>query len=240
MIYGKGVVKKYSREYVRTLKNGTKKKYKTQQIQITVPKQEDIYEDGEEVLIFPSSSNEDLEDSFEVISTLELSNNILTADLEKAKIKLDQKNSTIKDYEEKIRELEENVPEDKAPTVVEVPDTKLLNSYNELKEDYDAIVEKLESNKQSLESYKNLKEDYDSVVKELESNKKSLESYKNLKEDYENISKELESNKQLLKSYNDLKEDYNTVVEELESIKHDDMRNNYMMQKYKNFILNSE
>ena len=33
---GKGVVKKYSREYNRTLKNGEKKKYTTKQIQITI------------------------------------------------------------------------------------------------------------------------------------------------------------------------------------------------------------
>ena len=51
----KGIVKKYSREYNRTLKNGEKKKYKTEQIQITVPKNEDIYTNKEEVLIIPSS-----------------------------------------------------------------------------------------------------------------------------------------------------------------------------------------
>ena len=45
---GKGVVKKYSREYNRTLKNGEKKKYTTKQIQITIPKHDDIYEDKEE------------------------------------------------------------------------------------------------------------------------------------------------------------------------------------------------
>ena len=37
MKLGKGIVKKYSREYHRTLKNGERKKYTTQQIQITVP-----------------------------------------------------------------------------------------------------------------------------------------------------------------------------------------------------------
>ena len=36
MKFGKGIVKKYSREYNRTLKNGERKKYTTQQIQITV------------------------------------------------------------------------------------------------------------------------------------------------------------------------------------------------------------
>ena len=44
MKYGKGIVKKYIREYNRTLKNGERKKYTTEQIQITVPKTEDIYE----------------------------------------------------------------------------------------------------------------------------------------------------------------------------------------------------
>ena len=44
MKVGKGIVKKYSREYHRTLKNGERKKYTTEQIQITVPKQEDIYQ----------------------------------------------------------------------------------------------------------------------------------------------------------------------------------------------------
>ena len=47
MKLGKGTVKKYTRKYTRTLKNGTKKKYKTEQIQITVSKQDDIYENGE-------------------------------------------------------------------------------------------------------------------------------------------------------------------------------------------------
>lgn len=39
---GKGVVKKYSREYNRTLKNGEKKNTTTKQIQITISKQ-DVY-----------------------------------------------------------------------------------------------------------------------------------------------------------------------------------------------------
>jgi len=38
MKFGNGIVKKYSREYNRTLKNGERKKYTTEQIQITVPK----------------------------------------------------------------------------------------------------------------------------------------------------------------------------------------------------------
>ena len=55
MKIGHGTVKKYSREYHRTLKTGEKKKYTTEQIQITVPKNEDIYSNKEEVLIIPQS-----------------------------------------------------------------------------------------------------------------------------------------------------------------------------------------
>ena len=58
MKVGKGIVKKYSREYHRTLKNGERKKYTTEQIQITVPKNEDIYNNQEEVLIIPQSEIE--------------------------------------------------------------------------------------------------------------------------------------------------------------------------------------
>ena len=60
MKYGNGIVKKYSRKYNRTLKNGERKKYTTEQIQITVPKNEDIDENKEEVLIIPNSEIEEI------------------------------------------------------------------------------------------------------------------------------------------------------------------------------------
>ena len=78
MKFGKGTVKKYSREYTRTLKSGEKRKYKTEQIQITIPKQEDIYKNGEEVLIIPQSEKSELEDIEEIISSLEFGNYLLS------------------------------------------------------------------------------------------------------------------------------------------------------------------
>ena len=57
MRHVKGIVKKYSREYTRTLKDGKRKTYKTEQIQITIPKQDNIFEDKEDVLIFPYSED---------------------------------------------------------------------------------------------------------------------------------------------------------------------------------------
>ena len=61
MKIGRGTVKKYKREYSRTLKDGKRKKYSTEQIQINVPKTEDLYENGEEVLIIPQSEKEAIE-----------------------------------------------------------------------------------------------------------------------------------------------------------------------------------
>ena len=94
MKFGKGIVKKYSREYNRTLKSGESKKYTTEQIQITVPKNEDIYENKEEVLIIPNSEidefkniiqeNEDLKTgalsppNFKTMTTLTLEENTQT------------------------------------------------------------------------------------------------------------------------------------------------------------------
>lgn len=57
MRQSKGVVKKYSREYTRTLKSGQRKKYKTEQVQITIPKQDNVFDDKEDVLIIPYSEN---------------------------------------------------------------------------------------------------------------------------------------------------------------------------------------
>ena len=47
----KGIVKKYFRSYNRTLKDGTKKTYQTEQGQVTVSKSDNIFEDQEEVFI---------------------------------------------------------------------------------------------------------------------------------------------------------------------------------------------
>ena len=79
---GKGVVKKYSREYNRTLKNGEKKKYTTKQIQITIPKHDDIYEDKEEVLIIPQSEIEEFKNLEDKVSALEIANYIYTNKIE--------------------------------------------------------------------------------------------------------------------------------------------------------------
>lgn len=51
MSHVEGTVKKYIREYSRKLKNGKNKKYQTRQVQITLSKKDDIFQDEEEVIV---------------------------------------------------------------------------------------------------------------------------------------------------------------------------------------------
>ena len=113
MKFGKGIVKKYSREYNRTLKNGERKKYTTQQIQITVPKNEDIYENKEEVLIIPNSEIEEFKSREEEIDSLKVANYLYVKEVERLEKKLREANnnpSTL-EYENEINELKNKIKE---------------------------------------------------------------------------------------------------------------------------------
>ena len=105
MKYGNGIVKKYSREYNRTLKNGERKKYTTEQIQITVPKNEDIYQNKEEVLIIPNSEIENFKNREEENQTLKVANYLYVEEVKKLTKQLEENDhhSTL-EYEKKIEE----------------------------------------------------------------------------------------------------------------------------------------
>ena len=99
MKVGKGIVKKYSREYNRTLKNGERKKYTTEQIQITVPKNEDIYENKEAVLIIPNSEIEEFKSREEEIGALRVVNYLYLEEVKKLENELkNMNNSTALEY----------------------------------------------------------------------------------------------------------------------------------------------
>ena len=84
-----GVVKKYSREYSRTLKDGSKKKYKTEQVQITIPKQENIFDNKEEVVILSIDEFKAIDDQEEIIASLELCNTVLNEKNNELKSKIE-------------------------------------------------------------------------------------------------------------------------------------------------------
>ena len=90
MDFVKGVVKKYFRSYNRTLKDGTKKTYKTEQVQVTVSKSDNIFDDKEEVLILPISQAEEIQELDEMQSALQLCNTILSEENEKLTNDLDR------------------------------------------------------------------------------------------------------------------------------------------------------
>ena len=107
MKVGHGVVKKYSREYHRTLKTGEKKKYTTEQIQITVPKNEDIYSNKEEVLIIPHDEIETFNNLEEELHANRVANYLYIMEVEKLEQLLENDNSS--EYEKIIEELKQEL-----------------------------------------------------------------------------------------------------------------------------------
>ncbi|MDR2623255.1 MAG: hypothetical protein LBC39_01600 [Methanobrevibacter sp.] len=74
MDHVEGTVKKYIREYSRILKNGKKKKYQTEQVQITLSKKNDIFQDEEEVVVMNKEAFKEYE---KLSSTIEKQKNII-------------------------------------------------------------------------------------------------------------------------------------------------------------------
>ena len=103
MKFGKGTVKKYSREYNRTLKNGERKKYITEQIQITVPKNEDIYQNEEEVLIIPQNEIENFKSIEEENEALKIANYLHVEEVNELVEQLN--NPSTLEYEKEIEKL---------------------------------------------------------------------------------------------------------------------------------------
>ena len=99
MKFGKGTVKKYSREYNRTLKNGEKKKYTTEQIQITIPKNEDIYSNEEEVLIIPNNEIETFKSIEEENEFLKVANYLYVEEVKRLNDKVDENLNSTSEYE---------------------------------------------------------------------------------------------------------------------------------------------
>lgn len=240
MDFANGTVKKYSREYTRTLKNGKKKKYKTEQVQVTVPKAENIFEDAEEVIILRKedfnnleNNNVDIEEFEEIMTALELFNLILTeniqdleseldeskAELDKSKQELEDNKSMIDDFKSQIEDL------DSGEDLSELQSQ--LDSKDELIGD---LNDKIVYYKEELESkdlvISNLKDDLnklydDSMVSGEANNDVANSDYVNLQKDFIRLSKKLE-----------------LVQEELFNVKVTAMYHKNLANKYRKFILN--
>ena len=161
MDFVKGIVKKYYRSYNRTLKDGTKKTYKTEQVQITVSKSDNIFDDKEEVLILPFSQAEDLQELDEMQSALELFNSMLTEENEKLTSQLDYAQeaahvtgSRLEAISKTLDEREEELAESR----------KRLNI---LKEDCSSLKDQLEENKNTISSLRKQLDDKNFIISDL-------------------------------------------------------------------------
>ena len=205
MKVGNGIVKKYSREYNRTLKNGERKKYTTEQIQITVPKNEDIYENKEEVLIIPNSEIEEFKSREEEIEVLRIANYLHVEEVNELEEQL--KNTSpapTLEFEKEINELKAEI-ERKNEVLSEME-----NKYNTLHQD------NIDSLKKENE---NIKDKHSKLIIENENLKTKFVNIKteneNLKTKYSSIKEE---NKNLKTKCSSLKEEHTSIRESYDKV----------------------
>ena len=205
MKVGNGIVKKYSREYNRTLKNGQRKKYTTEQIQITVPKNEDIYENKEEVLIIPNSEIEEFKSREEEIEVLRIANYLHVEEVNELEEQLKNTSpvSTL-EFEKEINELKAEI-ERKNEVLSEME-----NKYNTLHQD------NIDSLKKENE---NIKDKHSKLIIENENLKTKFVNIKteneNLKTKYSSIKEE---NKNLKTKCSSLKEEHTSIRESYDKV----------------------
>ncbi len=198
MRYGNGIVKKYSREYNRTLKSGEKKKYTTEQIQITVPKNEDIYENKEPVLIIPSSEIEEFKNREDEIGALRVANYLYVEEVKELEKKLSENNnSSALEYEKEIEDLKAELAskiealsemENKYESLHQDNIDTLKKENETIKDKHSKLIIENENLKTKFVNIKteneNLKTKYSSIKEE---NKNLKTKWSNLKDEHANI-----------------------------------------------------
>ena len=248
MKIGHGTVKKYSREYHRTLKTGEKKKYKTEQIQITVPKNEDIYTNKEEVLIIPQSEIEAFNNLEEELYANRVANYLYMMEVGKLQKILNEQDSS--EYEKIIEELKqelhskeneisnlENINEEvknNALVLLQEENEKIKTKHSRLIEENENLKNKFTSVKTENE---NLKTKYSSIKEENKNLKTKCtilkEEQAEIKSSYDNVTTKYD---QLKQENLNTKTSYAEMFEANESLEkdYDDLRLDYndLVDKY--------
>ena len=243
MRVGNGIVKKYSREYNRTLKSGERKKYTTEQIQITVPKNEDIYENKEEVLIIPNSEIEEFKSREADIETLKIANYLHVEEVRTLEMELENiNNSSTLECENEIKELKAKIQEqntalnemeDKYNALHQDNLDSLKQENATIKDKHSKLIIENENLKTKFVNIKteneNLKTKYSSIKEENKNLKNKCynikEDHRSLKESYNNISVRYDHLKQenlntktsyaeIFEENESLEKDYNSLLEE--------------------------
>lgn len=217
MRVGNGIVKKYSREYNRTLKNGQKKKYTTEQIQITVPKNEDIYENKEEVLIIPNSEIEEFKGREEEIDALKIANYIYVEEVRKLERQLEENSgASALEYEKEIEELKTKLSQQDQVLVdmEEKYNAMHESSINSLKEENETIRDK---HSKLIVENENLKTKFVSIKTENENLKTK---YSSIKEENKNLKTKCTT---LKDEHASIRESYNQVSAKYDHLKQENL-----------------
>ncbi len=215
MDYATGKVKKYSREYSRTLKDGTKKKYRTEQVQITIPKQENIFEDEEEVLILTKDNIDNIESNNEIFAALEFQNYLLNQEIAKFTEESESKNTNLEDLNQEVLNLTDNIS---------IKDNEIKDLNQELDKLTDEIIDK---NNKIIE----LNEKLVKLENELKN--------KSLKDKNDKAKHNLEF-LELQKAYIKQLDKIEVLQSELETRRSNELYYKNMVVKLKNFILDED
>ena len=217
MKVGKGIVKKYSREYNRTLKNGERKKYTTEQIQITVPKNEDIYQNKEEVLIIPQSEIENFKEMEEENQALKVANYLYVEEVKKLEEKLKENNNTSAlEFQREIETLKAELAQKNNDL------TEMENKFNALHEDnindlkHENSLIKDKHSKLIIEN-ENLKTKFVNIKTENENLKTK---YSSIKEENKNLKTKCSN---LREEHSSIKESYNQVSSKYDQLKQENL-----------------
>lgn len=217
MKVGKGIVKKYSREYHRTLKNGERKKYTTEQIQITVPKNEDIYNNQEEVLIIPQSEIETFKSREEESESLKIANYLYVQEVKELRNQLENNiNPSTLEYEKEIEDLKAEIAT-KNEVINEIEDqynTLNKNNIDSLKKENETIRDK--HSKLIIEN-ENLKTKFVNMKTENENLKTK---YSSIKEENKNLKTKCST---LREEHQSIKSSYDQITSKYDQLKHENL-----------------
>ncbi|WP_296878855.1 phosphoserine phosphatase [uncultured Methanobrevibacter sp.] len=217
MKVGKGIVKKYSREYHRTLKNGERKKYTTEQIQITVPKNEDIYNNQEEVLIIPQSEIETFKSREEESESLKIANYLYVQEVKELRDQLENNvNPSTLEYKKEIEELKAEIAA-KNDAITEIENkynTLNENNIDNLKKENENIRDK--HSKLIIEN-ENLKTKFVNMKTENENLKTK---YSSIKEENKNLKSKCSN---LKEEHQNIKSSYDKITSKYDQLKHENL-----------------
>ena len=246
MDFVKGIVKKYFRSYNRTLKDGTKKTYKTEQVQVTVSKSDNIFEDKEEVFIISADQAEELNDIDEMLSALELHNTMLVQDKKELAKKFAVADEDLQTASSELKAISEKL------AIKEEELAKSNEKLRILKEDCAGLKEQLEENRNTISSLGKQLADKNFIISDLNDDLNLLNEKLNSQTDDIINDSEFISNEQFTSSSNsysfddyvELQKEYITLLKKYERSQEDLYNEKVkvihyknLLDKFKNFIL---